>query len=73
MSLDYPDWSFPNWLLDQSAELYVADVFAKMLVNAEVTDRKLLKEGAILYCWDSIKVKDDGALMNMGTLRVLGE
>ena len=29
MGLDYPDWSFPNWLLDQSAELYVADVFAK--------------------------------------------
>lgn len=73
MAKDYPDWNFPNFLVDQSTELYVADVLTKLLENFEVTDKKLLKEGATLYCWSSIIVKDDGLLFNAGTLQVLEE
>ena len=73
MSLDYPDWSFPNWLLDQSAQLYFADVYATMITAPTITDRKLLKEGGVLYVWEHLRVKDNGVLMIMGTLRVLGD
>jgi len=68
---DYPDWSFPNYLVDQSTEIYLADVLTKLLENYEVIEKQLLKEGAILYCYGSVIVKDDGALYNAGTLQVI--
>jgi len=70
MTTDYPDWNFPNWLVDQSPALYVADVLTKLLENFVITEKKLLKEGAVLYCWDSVIIKDEGILLNMGTLRI---
>ena len=73
MSLDYPDWSYPNWLIDQSAQLYFADVYATMVVEPVIEDRKLIKEGGTLYVWEHLRVINDGVLMIMGTLRVLGD
>mgnify|MGYP000648562943 CR=1 FL=1 len=73
MSLDYPDWSTPSWTIDQSAQLYFADVYATMIETPTITDRKLIKENGILYVWEHLRVKDNGVLMIMGTLRVLGD
>lgn len=73
MAPDYPDWCFPNWIIDQSAELYFQDVFAKMIINPVYTERRLIKEGGVLYVWGSLKVKDSGVLMVVGTLRVFGD
>ncbi|RKX60793.1 MAG: hypothetical protein DRP29_01965 [Thermodesulfobacteriota bacterium] len=71
MAKDYPDWNFPNYLVDQSTELYLADVLTKLLENYEVIEKQLLKEGGILYCLGSVIVRDNGALYNAGTLQVI--
>jgi len=73
MSLDYPDWSTPSWTIDQSAQLYFTDVYATMIESPTLTDRKLIKEGGTLYVWEQLQIKDDGVLMIMGALRVLGD
>ena len=73
MAHGYPDYQAHNYIVEQSAFLYFADVFRSLCVSPNITDRKLVAEGKTLLVWDSVKVSDQGVLMIMGTVNIMGD
>ena len=73
MAHGYPDYQAHNYIVEQSASLYFADVFRAMSVSPNMTDRRLVAEGKTWYVWESVKVSDQGALMVMGTVNIMGD
>ena len=70
---DYPDWTTPNWLVDQATELYYADIFAPALLSIAVTGKAVVKPDKKLLVYGLILVQDDGMLINFGEVIVFIE
>ncbi|RKX61435.1 MAG: hypothetical protein DRP29_00255 [Thermodesulfobacteriota bacterium] len=70
---DYPDWTTPNWLVDQATELYYADIFAPALAAIVVTGKAVIKPDKELLVYGYVLVQDEGMLINFGKATIFLE
>ncbi len=70
---DYPDYTVPNWLVEQATEIYYADVFAPALAAIVVTGKAVIKPDKELLVFGYILIQDEGKLINFGKATIFLE
>lgn len=64
---DYVQWSF---LQEKAAILYFETVFLKMLDAITMSDQRFVPTGSTLVLMNSMRVREPGLLLIMGTMTV---
>lgn len=73
MPTGYSDYQRITFLSEKAALLYFEQVYQELISDLDVTQKRLIPIGAVMYVDNSITISGTGNLWVLGTLHILTE